>query len=103
MQARPTIDLARGILMATFGLSAEAAWTVLVTASQTTDTKLCHLARDLTGAVDGTPLPEAVRQQMAATVAKVQDGSPMSTGGVPEDVVPDVRRTRREPPHSDEM
>ncbi|MCT9076133.1 ANTAR domain-containing protein [Streptomyces fulvoviolaceus] len=89
MRTRPDIDLARGILMATFGLSAEAAWTVLVTASQNTNTKLHHLARDLMGTVDGAPLSEAVRQQMAAAVAKVQDGPPVSPGGVPEAVVPE--------------
>ncbi|WP_030953111.1 ANTAR domain-containing protein, partial [Streptomyces sp. NRRL S-481] len=58
MQTRPTIDLARGILMASFGLSAEAAWSVLVRTSQNTNTKLHHLARDLVGSVHGSTLPE---------------------------------------------
>ena len=74
MRTRPAIDVARGILMATFGLSPEDAWTVLVSASQNTNTKLHHLARDLVGTVDGGPLPEVVRQQVAAAVAKVQEG-----------------------------
>ncbi|GAA3207417.1 hypothetical protein GCM10020256_03040 [Streptomyces thermocoprophilus] len=51
MQTRPTIDLARGILMASFGLTADDAWTVLVATSQNTNTKLHHLARDLITAV----------------------------------------------------
>ncbi|MFJ8781234.1 ANTAR domain-containing protein [Streptomyces sp. NPDC102476] len=73
MRTRPTIDVARGIVMATFALSAEDAWTVLVTASQNTNTKLYHLAQDLLGAVDGTQVPEELRQQIAVAVAKVRE------------------------------
>ncbi|MET9762453.1 ANTAR domain-containing protein [Streptomyces sp. NPDC006372] len=69
METRPTIDLARGILMASFGLSPEAAWSVLVRTSQNTNTKLHHLARDLVGTVRGSTLPERVQQQLAAAVA----------------------------------
>ncbi|MFJ8590984.1 ANTAR domain-containing protein [Streptomyces sp. NPDC093598] len=69
MQTRPTIDLARGILMASFGLSPEAAWSVLVRTSQNTNTKLHNLAQDLVGTVRGTTLPEQVQEQLAAAVA----------------------------------
>ncbi|MFF7733277.1 ANTAR domain-containing protein [Streptomyces sp. NPDC007984] len=69
MQTRPTIDLARGILMASFGLSPEAAWSVLVRTSQNTNTKLHNLAQDLVGTVRGRTLPERVQQQLAAAVA----------------------------------
>lgn len=69
LQTRPTIDLARGILMASFSLSPEAAWSVLVRTSQNTNTKLHHLAQDLVGTVRGTTLPEQVQQQLAAAVA----------------------------------
>ncbi|MEU9570810.1 ANTAR domain-containing protein [Streptomyces massasporeus] len=69
MQTRPTIDLARGILMASFGLNPEAAWSVLVRTSQNTNTKLHHLAQDLVGTVGGRTLPEGVQQQLAAAVA----------------------------------
>ncbi|MFF5980425.1 ANTAR domain-containing protein [Streptomyces olindensis] len=69
MQTRPTIDLARGILMASFSLSPEAAWSVLVRTSQNTNTKLHHLARELVGAVHGSTLPEQVQRQLAAAVA----------------------------------
>ncbi|MFF9275965.1 ANTAR domain-containing protein [Streptomyces griseosporeus] len=72
MQTRPTIDLARGILMATFGLSADDAWSVLVMTSQNTNTKLHHLARDLVTAVRGTPLDDTVQQQLAAAVARLE-------------------------------
>lgn len=70
MQTRPTIDLARGILMSVFSLSPEASWDVLVTASQNTNTKLHRLAEDLVGTVHGPDLPEAVQSQLAAAVAK---------------------------------
>ena len=69
MQTRPIIDLARGVLMASFCLSAEEAWKVLVTVSQRTNTKLHHVADDLVGAVKGEPLPESLQQQLAAAVA----------------------------------
>ncbi|CAM5599855.1 ANTAR domain-containing protein [Streptomyces aurantiogriseus] len=80
MQTRPVIDLARGILMASFALSAQDAWRVLVEASQHTNTKLHHLARDLVGAVQGAPPAEAVQEQVAAAVAKIR-----STPAVDED------------------
>ncbi|MFJ4788605.1 anti-sigma factor antagonist [Streptomyces sp. NPDC088794] len=68
MQTRPVIDLARGVLMASFGLNAEDAWKVLVTLSQNTNTKLHHVADVLVGAVTGAALPESFQQQVAATV-----------------------------------
>jgi anti-anti-sigma factor len=69
MQTRPVIDLARGVLMATFALSAEDAWNVLVTVSQRTNTKLRHVAQDLVNGVNGSPLSEPQQQQLAAAVA----------------------------------
>ncbi|MER5211820.1 ANTAR domain-containing protein [Streptomyces sp. NPDC002838] len=69
MQTRPTIDLARGILMASFGLSPEDAWTTLVRTSQNTNIKVHHLARDLVNTVRGDALPEPVQKQLAAAVA----------------------------------
>ncbi|MFF5308900.1 ANTAR domain-containing protein [Streptomyces massasporeus] len=88
MQTRPTIDLARGILMASFSLSPEAAWSVLVRTSQNTNTKLHHLAQDLVGTVRGTTLPEQVQQQLAAAVAGAsRPGEPAAypTGAPVED------------------
>ncbi|MFH8409291.1 ANTAR domain-containing protein [Streptomyces sp. NPDC018019] len=79
MQTRPAIDLARGILMATFTLSPEAAWAVLVTASQNTNTKLYRLAQDLVNSVLGGALPEAVQGQLAAAVAKAKAAQPSRT------------------------
>ncbi|MFE6176948.1 ANTAR domain-containing protein [Streptomyces sp. NPDC056464] len=71
MRTRPTIDLARGVLMASFNLSPADAWTVLVTVSQHTNTKLHTLAGDLVTAVQGEALPEELREQLSTAVAKV--------------------------------
>ncbi|MFF5187722.1 anti-sigma factor antagonist [Streptomyces sp. NPDC000345] len=72
MQTRPVIDLARGVLMASFALSAEDAWRVLVEASQHTNTKLHHLARDVVSAVRGAPPADAVQEQVGAAVARIR-------------------------------
>jgi hypothetical protein len=71
METRPTIDLARGMLMASFGLTPHEAWTVLVTVSQHTNIKLHRLAQDLIDTVDGPPLPSSVRQQLTAAVTQL--------------------------------
>ncbi|MFF4268628.1 ANTAR domain-containing protein [Streptomyces sp. NPDC001536] len=71
MQTRGLIDLARGILMATFALSAEEAWHVLVMTSQNTNTKLHRAAQQLVDSVRGEPLPEASRKQLSAAVTHV--------------------------------
>ncbi|KUO05686.1 antitermination regulator [Streptomyces caeruleatus] len=76
MQTRPTIDLARGILMASFSLSSEEAWSVLVTASQNTNTKLHSLAGDLVTAVKGNALPDEVQEHLSAAVARVSSVAP---------------------------
>lgn len=88
MQTRPTIDLARGILMASFNLTPEAAWSVLVRTSQNTNTKLHHLARDLVGTVRGSTLPEQVQRQLSAAVAGASRPGEVAacpTGGPVED------------------
>ncbi|WP_314408733.1 anti-sigma factor antagonist [Streptomyces sp. DSM 40484] len=71
MQTRPVIDLARGVLMASFGLDPDDAWSVLVAVSQNANIKLFHLAESTVAAVTGEPLPEALRQQLSAAVAEV--------------------------------
>ena len=78
LRTRPDIDLARGILMATFGLSSDAAWEVLVTTSQNTNTKLHHLARDVVTTVQGSSLPDPVQRRLTAAVAVARraDGRP---------------------------
>jgi anti-anti-sigma factor len=75
MRTRPTIDLARGVLMASFGLSPDQAWDVLVHASQNTNTKLHRLAEHLVDAVQGEAPPEVVQQEVAAAVARLGSDS----------------------------
>ncbi|MEU6122779.1 anti-sigma factor antagonist [Streptomyces sp. NPDC047123] len=70
MATRPTIDLARGILMSSFGLSPEAAWEVLVATSQNTNTKLHLLAGDVVGTVGGSALPDLIRTQLEAAISR---------------------------------
>ena len=71
MLTRPVIDLARGVLMASFGLSREDAWSVLVDVSQRTNTKLHQLAEELVDSVNGAPLPEQLRQRISTAVAEL--------------------------------
>lgn len=71
MLTRPVIDLARGVLMASFALSPEDAWNVLVDVSQHTNTKLHQLAEDLVDSVNGTPLPDHLQQRISTAVAEI--------------------------------
>ncbi|MER5527656.1 anti-sigma factor antagonist [Streptomyces sp. NPDC002677] len=71
LQTRETIDLARGILMAAFVLTPEEAWSVLVTTSQNTNTKLHLTARLLVDSIRGGPLPAATQEQLSAAVTQV--------------------------------
>ncbi|MFC6063718.1 ANTAR domain-containing protein [Streptomyces ochraceiscleroticus] len=97
MQTRPTIDLARGMLMASFSLSPEAAWDVLVTASQNTNTKLYRLAGELVNSVHGTTLPPAVQEQLTAAVAKAKTAPTTPTAPPPQPEPPDLENTTPEP------
>ncbi|MEV0322694.1 ANTAR domain-containing protein [Streptomyces sp. NPDC050658] len=83
METRPVIDLARGVLMASYSLDAQDAWNVLVSLSQNTNTKLHLVAEELVSAVKGDSFPEPLKQQMAATLAGLQ------TAGVPSPARPD--------------
>lgn len=74
MQTRPVIDQATGILMATFGLTAQDAWHVLVEVSQSTNTKLAVVAEELVTTVQGQALSAAVQQQVRAAVASLPAG-----------------------------
>ncbi|MEU6678541.1 ANTAR domain-containing protein [Streptomyces sp. NPDC046925] len=78
METRPVIDMARGVLMASFGLSADDAWSVLVSVSQNTNTKLHTVADELIGAVAGGEIPQSFRRELSATVARLQTPSPAS-------------------------
>lgn len=71
MLTRPVIDLARGVLMASFGLSREDSWSVLVDVSQRSNTKLHQLAEELVDSVNGAPLPEDVQQRISTAVTEI--------------------------------
>jgi anti-anti-sigma factor len=81
LQTRPVIDLARGVLMASFALSPQDAWNVLVTVSQKTNTKLHHVAEDLVAAVNGDAPPGPLRQELAAAVTAVKEPTGAHPGG----------------------
>ncbi|MFG2373073.1 STAS domain-containing protein [Streptomyces sp. NPDC048504] len=71
MLTRPVIDLARGVLMASFGLSPDDAWNVLVDVSQHTNTKLHLLAEELVDSVNGPPLPDHLHQRITTAITEM--------------------------------
>ncbi|MEY2241999.1 ANTAR domain-containing protein [Streptomyces sp. BF23-18] len=79
MWSRPVIDLARGVLMASFGVNDEDAWSVLVEVSQRSNTKLRLVAEKLVAAVTGDPLPGPLRQQISEAVARTS-ADPQGSG-----------------------
>ncbi|MFC8126915.1 ANTAR domain-containing protein [Streptomyces sp. NPDC057302] len=83
MLTRPAIDMARGILMASFGLSADDAWSVLVSVSQNTNTKLHLVADELVAVAAGGEIPKQFRTAVAVTVTKLQE--PHATADAAED------------------
>ncbi len=88
MRTRPDIDLARGILMASFGLNPDEAWEALVTASQNTNTKLHRLARDVVATVvQGASLPGQVQRQLTMAVARVRNTEAEPPGRPPRQTV----------------
>ncbi|MFC7304147.1 ANTAR domain-containing protein [Streptomyces monticola] len=76
LQTRPTIDLARGILMASFELSSDEAWQALVSVSQNTNTKLHGLAQVVVDTIKGDALPEHVMRHLSAAISTVQTEPP---------------------------
>jgi anti-anti-sigma factor len=75
MRTRPAIDQATGILMATFSLSSDDAWAVLVAVSQNTNTKLHQVAEELLTAINGEALPDALQTHLAAAVSALGDAA----------------------------
>jgi anti-anti-sigma factor len=68
MQTRPTIDMARGILMASFQLTAQQSWQVLVTTSQHSNVKLHLIAEALLQTFNGQALPEPLAGHLNVAV-----------------------------------
>ncbi|MFI8199492.1 ANTAR domain-containing protein [Streptomyces sp. NPDC085942] len=68
LESRPVIDMARGVLMATFRCTSQDAWWVLVTVSQHANTKLRVVAEALVAATGGEPMPEDLSRHLADAV-----------------------------------
>ncbi|MEV7323812.1 anti-sigma factor antagonist [Streptomyces sp. NPDC093970] len=68
METRTNIDIARGMLMASFKLTTSQSWQVLVTASQHTNTKLHLIADAVVGTSEGRTLPGPLAGHLAAAV-----------------------------------
>ncbi|MFJ3803636.1 anti-sigma factor antagonist [Streptomyces sp. NPDC090088] len=68
METRATIDLAQGMLMGSFRLTASQSWQVLVAASQHSNTKLHRIADALVQTTNGHDLPEPIADHLASAV-----------------------------------
>lgn len=68
METRAMIDMARGMLMSSFQLTAQQSWEVLVTASQHSNTKLHLIADALVQTTNGQELPKPLTDHLAAAV-----------------------------------
>ncbi|MFI2353002.1 anti-sigma factor antagonist [Streptomyces sp. NPDC019443] len=68
LQTHPAIDIARGILMASFQLTIQQSWQVLVAASQRSNIKLHLIADALLQAIDGQAMPEPLAGHLARAV-----------------------------------
>ncbi|MER6212405.1 ANTAR domain-containing protein [Streptomyces sp. NPDC001642] len=68
MGSRPVIDMARGVLMASFTCRPEEAWDILVTVSQHANVKLRVVAEAVTTATTGQPMPADLQDHLAAAV-----------------------------------
>lgn len=66
LASRPTIDMARGIVMATAACTPEDAWRMLVQVSQRSNTKLRDVARHIVESAHGPKPPAPVRAALRA-------------------------------------
>lgn len=74
LESHAAIDLARGMLMASFRLNPQQSWQVLVTASQRSNTKLRLIAEALLQTADGSALPAPLADHLA-TAVRAHSGS----------------------------
>lgn len=86
LASRPVIDIARGVLTATYHCSPDQAWDILVRASQHTNVKLRLIAQALVDTTQGKELRDVRRAQVTAAVDAVcgpneSAGSAFSTDG----------------------
>ncbi|WP_369275816.1 ANTAR domain-containing protein [Streptomyces sp. R11] len=69
LERRPVIDVARGVLMATWSCTEEEAWQMLVRVSQHSNTKLHDVAEAVVAATQHKPMPAHLQDHLAAAVA----------------------------------
>ncbi|MGW7719255.1 ANTAR domain-containing protein [Streptomyces chartreusis] len=68
LETRPPIDLALGVLMATFTCQPDDASKILVDVSQHSNVKLQQVARAITQGASGQPIPAELQETLAAAV-----------------------------------
>jgi hypothetical protein len=73
MATHPTIDMARGIVMAAGPCSAEEAWQVLVEVSQHTNVKLREIATAIVESVEGPPPAEPVQHALREALVSLRE------------------------------
>ncbi|MFD9196263.1 ANTAR domain-containing protein [Streptomyces phaeochromogenes] len=81
MESRPVIDMARGVLMATFACRPNEAWDILVTVSQHANVKLRVVAEAVAAAATGQPMPADLKDHLAAAVQMWQTGCGRQSSG----------------------
>nr|WP_307517400.1 ANTAR domain-containing protein [Streptomyces umbrinus] len=70
MESRPTIDMARGILMTACSCSPDEAWEILVAVSQNSNTKLREVAEAVVATTARQePLPKKFQEPLATALA----------------------------------
>ncbi|MFF4361254.1 ANTAR domain-containing protein [Streptomyces sp. NPDC001604] len=68
MESRPVIDMARGVLMAGFACQPNEAWDLLLAVSQRANVKLRVVAEAVTASTTGQPMPEDLKDHLAAAL-----------------------------------
>lgn len=69
LERRPVIDVARGVLMATWSCTEQEAWQMLVRVSQHSNTKLHDVAEAVVATTQQVPMSADLQEHLAAAVA----------------------------------
>ncbi|MFD5575063.1 ANTAR domain-containing protein [Streptomyces cadmiisoli] len=70
MASRPVIDMAYGVLMATFGCPPQDSWGILRAVSQHAHVQLREVAEAVTAAPTGQPMPAHLQDHLTKAVAR---------------------------------
>ncbi|WP_328493416.1 ANTAR domain-containing protein [Streptomyces sp. NBC_00414] len=68
LERRPVIDMARGVLMATWSCTAEEGWRILVWVSQHSNTKVHDVAEALLATTRNEPMPPHLEKHLPAAL-----------------------------------